>query len=311
MSKPTTAAGGLIPRSVRFHPDPPGGSGGGGQPAGQGQGQGGQGQGGDGGELSQGVINAINAAVATHIRRIPLASMVADAQRNAMPELVQQVGDQVGNQLRGLITELMPKPAGQGQQGGNQGGQAGQNHPAPPPAPPAMDPALTARIAALEEDNKKKDAAIREQAEARDRAELENALRAELRTAGVAEHYLDATLTLLTSRGVVKRDESGKLIWPIQKEQYGNKWTDNVDLATGAKEWVKGEGKIYVAPVQAGGSGRRQQPGSNAGGGAGHLVAGQMPVGADGKVSEAMADQQLGQVLMAGALGGFDDDGMG
>lgn len=251
------------------------GDGGGG--GGAGDGKGGDGKGGGEAEIPDhiktfvegAVTRGINGALGTWGKRFEAKIPTADS-------LKETISTSLAEALKGL----KPDGAG-GDGGGDDGGGDGKRK-------RSADDPMERKFLKLQDDLKKTQDALKakdeqatkereERARAEERTELGNALR----KVGVPDARAAAAAALLFhERKLVARNEAGEICLKVKSTVGGQTMEDLVPLSEGVEAWAKTpEGKEFMPPVDAGGSGNR-----------GGRVPGPRP-------GEKMSREQAGSVL--------------
>lgn len=284
--------------------------------------------GGGGGALDQKVIDTINSAVTAQIKRVQFGPMIAEQLKQVTPDLTKTIAEQVtaavAEQLKSAGGGTTTPPAGGQQQTPPAGGQ--QTPPAGGAIPPEMQnqlAQLTAQMKTLQESVAEKDRQLKAAAETNARKEEDELLRGALKAAGVADPLVDAAAAMFRQKGMIKRKDDGSIIVPVQRNQHGQTFTEELGIPAFVGEWTKSEeGKHYLPARRVGGGGpggqgpnggRVQQPGGQQQPPAGGHQFQQQPGNgpprtADGKIDTHAWDQQLGNQLLALATGGVIED---
>lgn len=231
---------------------PEGDGGGGGLPAAAG-----------GSRLDQPTIDAINAAVSSHVGRqlnaalekLPLQQLIGQGIANALPAALEGVTKSLGDTITAQIGKLQPGAGEQPGGGAPAGGKGGKGAP---------DEALAKVQTQLDELTSKladKDRQIAAQEAERSEAKVAETARAAFVKAGIKEPMVDAVIAMHKQRGTFKVDQQGPHVVAKRKSSHGE-WTERLDLEKFAAEWAESdEGKHYVPAVPP--NRRQQQPGGS------------------------------------------------
>jgi hypothetical protein len=194
--------------------------------------------------IGKAIDTRLNKAISGHLTRMT-------------PKLAETIGAQV---LAGI-------KAGQG---------AGDDDTADPPDPTAAKPPKgqstesDQRLKSLEkqlaDERKKRELSEAKQLETeakRSRGEEDDALKSALMASGVKdEARIRAALHMHRGEGRIKRGEDGAILF-VKRTDAGD---EELPLAKGVAEWAKtDEGKVFLPPTGAGGSGAGQQKAGNSG----------------------------------------------
>jgi hypothetical protein len=130
-------------------------------------------------------------------------------------------------------------------------------------AKPAKDAAsrrLEKRVAAAEKRAAAAEEREKKQAEQARAAEERSTIGAALTKAGITNPTLhEAALSLLANKGMIARDDAG-LVRIKGKDKY--QLEELLDVDTGVAQWLKTDGKAFLPPTDAGGSGASPSTGA-------------------------------------------------
>lgn len=218
-----------------------------------GEGGGGGGEGGDKGGEGQG--GGAASAVTDEMRK-----EISRVVNGTVKTYTARLKDDITSILDERLKTFQPSPGaggsgtGSGHGGGGGSGTGGGGGAAE--ETPEMKK-LKSEMATLQQRLQQADQERQQERDKALRTEERNELTSELRKVGIPEARIKGAVAyLLHEAGVIKRDESGGIIWPVKRD-----WgPENVPLAQGVAAWLEtDEGKAYLPPKQAAGSG--QTPG--------------------------------------------------
>lgn len=114
---------------------------------------------------------------------------------------------------------------------------------------------LREQIEKLTKDNERERKEKAEQAARIDQEQRERSITDALRSKGVRNELVDAAAALLlVKRNVLKRNDSGELVYVVKRKDY----EDELPVADGVEEFLKtDEGKAYLPPRDVGGTGEK------------------------------------------------------
>jgi hypothetical protein len=219
-----------------------------------------------------------------------MKAFVAGAINNAINNWSKRSETKTGELIKNSIGEALKgfRPAaGDDYDGGQGDDDKGKSTGGRKPDP--NDP-TSKEIARLRSENEKilqkltaEEKARADERESRARAEERQVLADELRKANIPDARIKGAVAYLTHDvKAIRRNSDGAIVWPVKRD-YGD---EDVNVATGVAEWLKTEeGKAYLPPVEASGSGNR--------GGRGAVPK------AGEKMTDAQAKVMLGQAMAA------------
>lgn len=213
-------------RSMRMAPNPDGVAG---------DGNGVSGDTGDGGDGSNGAPSPpdptlsddrLNKAISTHMSR------VRKTLAEQLTETITKSLSPIQEQLAGLS-----KRPGKGEDGEGEDEAKKQ---------------LQARIAELERKNQEAEQRAEQVRTQQRQSEERNALEASLRNAGIQPGLVRAAVSqLYTEDKRIGRDDDGQIVYKVKRAGYD----EELSLDAGISEWLKDEGKSFLPPRGAAGSG--------------------------------------------------------
>lgn len=217
-------------------------------------GSGGAGEGGAGAipkEVQEFVTKTVNNAVTSQLKRFESRIPTVDSLKEglgigALMEKIETLGKGTG----------AGGPGGDGKGTGGTGGAGGGAQ---------LDEATQRELAKMKADNDSLKKRLDEEAKAREeersaraRQEERSALTEALRKAGIPDGRLGGAVSyLFLDQKKIVRDKEGNITWPVKRDGY----EDPLSIEQGVAEWLKtDEGKAYLPPVDATGSGSRGGP---------------------------------------------------